>query len=183
MRKFAERDAKYSVDVAAAFSPDGRYALFSYSSQISMYDVESGKEVRVFRGHNQKVNSVAFSPDGKYVLSGGGDYSTVLWDAADGRLLRSVYFYKQHIYGARYGVTSVAFSPDGRHVLSGHAWGGINLYNIMKDDVVVGGVQRGSAAQNAGLSPPGLHRRAGRERRLLLGRFRKNGGRQSRPGT
>jgi len=153
VRKFAERDAKYSADVTAAFSPDGRYALFSYSSQISMYEVVSGKEVRVFRGHTQKVHSVAFSPDGKYVLSGGGDYSTVLWDAADGRLLRSIYFYKKHIYGARYGVTSVAFSPDGRHVLAGQAWGGINLYNIMKDDAVVGGLQRGSAAQNAGLSP------------------------------
>lgn len=152
LKKFAERKGDYLGDAAAAFSEDGRYALFSFSSRISMWDVEAGKEIRAFEGHNSRVNSVAFSPDGKYVLSGAGDYSTVLWDAADGRMLRSVYFYKRYVYGARGGVTSVAFSPDGRHVLAGHAWGGIKLYNIMKDDVVVGGFQRGSAAQKAGLA-------------------------------
>lgn len=152
-RKFGESKAPAALEMAAAFSPDGRRALLARSSsRISMWDVETGKEIKSFEGHTGKVNAVAFSPDGKYVVSGGADYMTMLWDAETGKMLRSVYFHKFHLHGARYGVTSVAFSPDGRHVLSGYKWGGIKMFNIMKNDVVVGAVRNGSAAQKAGLA-------------------------------
>ncbi len=56
--------------------------------------------------------SVAFSPDGARVLSGSGDKTLKLWDAATGALLRT-------FEGHSDTVISVAFSPDGTRVLSG----------------------------------------------------------------
>ena len=35
--------------------------------------------------HDGGVNSVAFSPDGKYVVSGSGDSTARVWEAATGK--------------------------------------------------------------------------------------------------
>ena len=57
------------------------------------------------------VNSVAFSPDGKYVVSGSGDSTARVWEAATGREVARMTHDD--------GVHSVAFSPDGKYVVSG----------------------------------------------------------------
>jgi predicted NACHT family NTPase len=62
--------------------------------------------------HTELVDSVAFSPDGARVLSGSGDNTLKLWDAASGQLIRT-------FEGHTRGVSSIAFSPDGARVLSG----------------------------------------------------------------
>ncbi|MCP4996626.1 MAG: WD40 repeat domain-containing protein, partial [Gammaproteobacteria bacterium] len=58
------------------------------------------------------VTAVAFSPDGKTLLSGAGDNTLRLWDAATGRPLRT-------LQGHTDWVHAVAFSPDGKTLLSG----------------------------------------------------------------
>ncbi|HEX8422910.1 MAG TPA: hypothetical protein VF634_05840, partial [Pyrinomonadaceae bacterium] len=62
--------------------------------------------------HTEAVLCVEFSRDGRYLVSGGDDSTVKLWNAGDGKLIRSFGGDSEHIY-------SVAFSPDGKRILSG----------------------------------------------------------------
>src|SRR3989304_3137688 len=92
---------------SVAFSPDGRYTLTgSFDSTLKLWDVSTGEQIRIFKGHKRLVNSVAFSPDGRYALSGDGGV-VKLWDVATGS---EKWTFKEAAY-------SVTFSPDGRYAL------------------------------------------------------------------
>ena len=64
--------------------------------------------------HSNMVNAVAFSPDGKTILTGSGDNSARLWDAATGQPIGPP---MQHSGPGT--VWSVVFSPDGKRILTG----------------------------------------------------------------
>jgi WD40 repeat protein len=79
---------------------------------VRLWDLETGKELRVFRGHTNAVFAVAFSPDGQQALSGSFDTTLRLWDVEGGQELdRSL--------SHQAAVTCVAFTPDGLRAVSG----------------------------------------------------------------
>ena len=47
-----------------------------------MWDVSTGEELKVLRGHNGLVKSVAFSSDGTKIVSGSNDNSVRVWDVS-----------------------------------------------------------------------------------------------------
>jgi WD40 repeat protein len=55
---------------------------------------------------------VAFSPDGQRIVTGSGDNTAKVWEAATGRPLLM-------LKGHGNGILSVAFSPDGRRIVTG----------------------------------------------------------------
>lgn len=98
---------------SVAFSPNGQYILTgSLDKTAKLWDASSGKELRVFKGHNGQVMSVAFSPDGKRILTASGDRTAILWNAETGEKLRV-------LKGHSDGLMCVSFSPDGRRALTG----------------------------------------------------------------
>jgi len=114
----------YSVAIA----PDGRRALSSgFDLTVRLWDVNSGQEVRKFKGDRagDLVNALAWSSDGRHALWGGGQYLKTeqlrLWDVEAWREVR-------RYEGLESVVSCVAFSPDGRLALAGtldgivHVW-------------------------------------------------------------
>ncbi|QEL21045.1 WD40 repeat domain-containing protein [Limnoglobus roseus] len=69
------------------------------------------------RGHADPVYAVSFSPDGKTIATGSFDKTIKLWDAANGKELRTLAGPQGH----QSLVLSVAFSPNGDQLASGGA--------------------------------------------------------------
>jgi WD40 repeat protein len=92
-----------------AIAPDGRtIATGNEDGTVRLWDVASGRQRRVLRGHDELVRCVAFAPDGLALASGGWQDGKVnLWDLAAGQL-------RATLGGPRCHVRSVAFTPDGR---------------------------------------------------------------------
>ena len=105
----------------ASFSPSGRSLAARCVTDdrlVRIWDVESGKPVRVCRGHTLPVHCLRFSPDGRRLATcacaknqKGGRAEIKVWDAADGNLLTTL--------EARGRFFTLAFRPDGRWLATG----------------------------------------------------------------
>jgi hypothetical protein len=90
--QFAERaiqlDCKDQI-LAYAFTADRKRAVTGGDDKIvRLWDMETGQCLRAFKGHTDRVSSVAWSADQRLVLSGGGqeDGTLRLWDVESGAL-------------------------------------------------------------------------------------------------
>jgi RNA polymerase sigma factor (sigma-70 family) len=114
---------------AVAFAPDGRtLATGGRDALVRLWDVATGKEVRVMDGHKgQKpgegwIACVAFSPDGKTLAEASRDGTVGLWDPATGKEER-------RLTGHAGRVWSVAWSPDGKTLATGGADRTVRLWD------------------------------------------------------
>ena len=95
-----------------AFSPDGtRVVSTSNDKTIRIWDLETGKMLKMLEGHNDEVNTAAFSPDGKLIVSASKDSTVRIWDAATGMQLNN-------LKGHNAPLLSATFSPDGKSIIS-----------------------------------------------------------------
>jgi WD40 repeat protein len=113
---------------SVAFSPDGKtlasagVSVDGNNGTITIWDRNTGEELRTLAGHARSVHSVAFSPDGKTIASGGMDKTVKLWNIGSELAPRT-------IAGTSRGFNSVVFSPDGKTIASGGADETIRIWN------------------------------------------------------
>ena len=112
------------------FSPDDKLVVAGTCKGWSggrgvvvVWDRISGKKLKVFNGHRDRVTSVNFSPNGKYILSGSWDHTMKLWDVEQEKEIRT---FSEHVSWGN----SVSFSPDGKFLLSGSTDYSIKLWDI-----------------------------------------------------
>jgi WD40 repeat protein len=79
------RDGKY---VAAAAS--SRFPRDSEPTPVLLWDIATGKRVRVFAGHGAGMCSLAFSPDDSVLVGGGGDSKIHFWNVKTGKYLSAI---------------------------------------------------------------------------------------------
>jgi WD40 repeat protein len=74
------------------FTPDGKYAIVGSEFAITLFDVESGRRLGFFSGHEGGVWGLSVSPDGRLLLSASKDQSLKLW-RVDTRELVATFFF------------------------------------------------------------------------------------------
>lgn len=108
-----------------AVSPDGKLlAAVLNNNAIQIWNVETGKELRQFKGPQGYVTSLLFAPDGKSIAARGNDRTTYLIETETGKELRQIKAKQPQAGGVRVfvgggvinGAEGVAFSPDSKTI-------------------------------------------------------------------
>ncbi|HKY42632.1 MAG TPA: WD40 repeat domain-containing protein, partial [Pyrinomonadaceae bacterium] len=92
------------------------------TGQVKLWDVASGREIGVIKGHGRGVTKVAFSRDGKLLASAASDHTIRIWDVATRSAL-------QTLRGHTAGIDSMDFTPDGRMLASASEDGSTFLWD------------------------------------------------------
>ena len=79
-----------------------------------LWNVATGQEIAVLRGHTASVNSAAFNPGGTLIVSASTDGTAHLWEATSGRHVSVLLGHSAHLSGA-------SFSSDGARIVTASA--------------------------------------------------------------
>ncbi len=113
----------------AYFSPDWSFIAWVAQSAVQLMDISSGKPGKLL-SHQDFISALAWSPDGQLVstasaaIADDGQFkpAVLLWEAASGQLLRTLY--------QEAPVQSLSFSPDGSKLAVLDSNGQIRLWQI-----------------------------------------------------
>jgi WD40 repeat protein len=110
---------------AVAIAPDGKtLASASDDQTVRIWEVETGRELAVLRGHEKFVKAVAYHPTvATRLASAGRDRNIQIWDVANIPPIHT-------LVGHQHQVNALAFSPDGQTLASGSADKTIKLWSI-----------------------------------------------------
>lgn len=100
---------------------DKYFAGGNRNKLISVYDLTSGRKVKVLNGHSGDVAAISFSPDGKILASAGVDKNIVLWDTQDWEVIKT-------LKATTEKVNDIEFSDDGKSLVVGYGNGGFRYW-------------------------------------------------------
>jgi WD40 repeat protein len=104
-----DRTAVYQV----RFSPNGVYFISAgLDRKLTMTEIDTGEEIRVFTGHTELVNSINFNPGGDKIITAGWDGTVRVWDFMSGLQVLKIRAHQGGVYNAKY-------DPSGKYIVSG----------------------------------------------------------------
>lgn len=122
LRRFVPGDQELT---RIALSPDGKTLAAGRYGRIHLWDLASGKKVRVLRhAHRAWIDPLVYSPDGGLLAAATyEDKGIRLWDANSGKELR-------RLDGFPGQVSALSFSPDGRMLVVNGWRSDFKLYEV-----------------------------------------------------
>jgi len=147
---------------AAALSPDaetlatGGYSRSSGTQWITLFDLSTGRVLRVLRGHSDVINGLAFSSDGKWLASGSSDKTARVWDVSTGETLHTLRGHTERVQG-------VAFSPDGSRLVTASLDKTLRLWNARTGALVRAMEGHDAEVRCVAYDPTGRHIASGSE--------------------
>lgn len=102
----------------AVFSPDGNtFATGGTRGEVSVWEVQTGRQVSRMEGHYSSVNDLRFSKDGRLIVTASSDGHVAVWNAANGNSIRKVGTSDRT--SGRVNIHFALLSDDGRTVYFG----------------------------------------------------------------
>ena len=142
------------------FNLDGNFIASYVNKAIRIWDVNTGKEKKRFKGHKSTVTTVAFSPDNRTLVSSSYDNTLRFWDVDTGKEKKTVAGYDTFF-------RDVSLSADAQTLMSlGLGSGIIRLWNSNTGQHEKNFIGHKKGVSDAALSPDG--------RRLASSSFLKN---------
>jgi WD40 repeat protein len=116
---------------AVTFNSEGNIlASGSDDTTVRLWDVLTGAELSILRGHTHPVKTVIFHPHHPHILaSAGSDRTIKLWDIRENQEILTLTGHTHH-------VNAIAFSPDGKILASGSADKTIKLWNSETGELI-----------------------------------------------
>jgi WD40 repeat protein len=110
---------------ALAYAPDGRWFAAGVCDDptVTLWDPESGKEIRRLHGCRDSIRALAVSADGRQILAGSFDGTARLWETATGKEIRC-------LDGRQTQINAVALAPDGKQALTGSKDGSVKVWDV-----------------------------------------------------
>ena len=119
------KDPHKEMIEAAAFTHDAtKLSSVGWDATVRVWDLETGEQSAVMKGHKKGIRSVAMSADGKRLASA-GDREFKLWDGDKHELLAD-------LGGENAGAKFVAMSPNGAWLVSIARDGIARLWDVEK---------------------------------------------------
>lgn len=123
-----------------AFSPDGRRVTGlaqrrpdqrnrGYPVTTMIWDAGTGRAIHALSSDGARVVSVAYSPDGKHLAAANQDGTVTLWDAHEGKQIRTLQRRLQRELESCSGGHEIAFSSRGDRLASAGPDGVITLWD------------------------------------------------------
>ncbi|WP_411022879.1 WD40 repeat domain-containing protein, partial [Salmonella sp. s51228] len=111
------------------FLDDERILTSSGDFTSALWDIETGKLITQFRGHNSDVMSVSLSHDNNSFVSGACDLCAKLWDIRSGECSST-------FRGHEADINSVCFCPGGTSFVTGSDDSTCGLFDIRSDQLL-----------------------------------------------
>jgi WD40 repeat protein/uncharacterized caspase-like protein len=119
------------------------------TGQIQLWDVASGREIGVLKGHGRGVTKLVFSRDGKFIASAASDNTIKIWDVENRREVRT-------LAGHTSNVESLDFTPDGRLLASASDDGSTFLWDTKNGEHLLTLISLDDGGEWMVVTPQGL---------------------------